>query len=433
MNIRTIVDCLACIGEILLVQYFFSSFVERRISKKMLICVNSALVLTYIVIMQIVTVEYFLFISSLAITIGLAFCYDFKWYAAIFFGIIISVISGLFELVVMQIVTLNGTEFRVINENIYAYIGGLISSKSLTFLLIVIIRKAGHKSFQSIKGMRFCELLLLPISTILISIISSYTMFIIGIPNSWKVFSIIAMCFLISSNVMIFYIIDTQYELISTKEKLKAGKVFLENQKQYYNDIFQSQQEVRRTRHDLKSIFIAIMNELGSGNTDQAINMIQRKLGEMEGYIDFSDKTDNVIDAVIHSKIKYAQNKQVVLNINKNTNQPIKIDNLDLAVLIANVLDNAIEAAAQVEENREVTFSMITENDNLLLLSKNPTINKISSGESLHTTKLDKKNHGFGVMSIQAIAKQYSGNCLYECIDGVFSSTIIVQNKQLGI
>lgn len=433
MNIRTIVDCLACIGEILLMQCFFSSFVERRVSKKMLVGVSSALILTYIVIMQIVTTEYILFVLSLAITIILAFCYDFKWYASIFFGIIISVISGLFELVVMQIVTLNGTEFRVINENIYAYIGGLISSKSLTFFLIVLIRKAGHKSFQSIKGMRFCELLLLPISTILISIVSSYVMFIKGIPNSWKLLSIIALFFLISSNVMIFYIIDTQYELISTKEKLKAGKAFLKNQKQYYNDIFQSQQEVRRTRHDLKSIFIAILSELDSGNTDQAINMIQRKLGEMENYIDFSGKTDNVIDAVIHSKILYAQNKQVVLRINKNINQPIKIDNLDLAVLIANVLDNAIEAAAQVEGSREVTFSMITDNDNLLLLTKNPTINKISSYENLHTTKFDKKNHGFGVMSIQAISKQYSGNYLYECVDGVFSSTIIIQNKQLGI
>jgi|GEM_PF-6547877 len=433
MIIRTVIECLACLSEILLALYFFSTFKEKRFSHKTMIGICLALLVIYIVIMQVTTIDYILFISSLVLTVGLAYCFNFKWYAATFFGIIISVISGLFELVIMQIVTLNGTDFRVINENIYAYIGGLISSKLLTFLLIVIIRKADHKSFQSIKGMRFGELLLLPVSTMLISIVSSDIMFVAGISNTWKTLSIIALFFLIISNVMIFYIVDTQYELISTKEKLKASKVFLENQKQYYNDIFQSQQEVRRTRHDLKNIFIAILNELNSGNSDEAARMIQCKLGELEHYIDFSDKTDNVIDAVIHSKMIYAKNQHVVLNVKKNIDQSIKIDNLDIAVLIASILDNAIEAAMQVEGAPEITFSIITDNDNILLLSQNPTINKIALDKELHTTKHDKKNHGFGVMSIQAITKRYSGSHLFECENGIFTSTTIMQNKQLGV
>lgn len=433
MIIRTIIDCLACIGEILLALYFFSSFKDLRVSRKALIGIGSVLFVVYMMIIQVINTDYILFIVSILITICLAFCYQFKWYTSIFLGIVISVISGLFELVIMQIITFNGTEFSVNNENIYVYIGGLSAAKLLTFLLIVTIRKADHKSFQSIKGMRFGQMLLLPISTVLISILSSRIMFAIEISNFWKLFYIVALFFLIIANVMIFYIIDNQYELISTKEKLKASKVFLENQRQYYSDIFQSQQDIRRMRHDLKNIFIAILNELNVENTEEAKSMIQRKLGELEQYIDFSDKSDNVIDAVIHTKMIYAKNKQVVLSVKKNIDQPIKIDNLDIAVLIANILDNAIEAAAQVKDKREVSFSMITDNENLILLSKNPTINNITSNDGLQTTKPDKKHHGFGVLSIQTISKQYSGSHLYECKEGVFSSTTILQNKRLGI
>lgn len=433
MIIRTTIDCIACMVEIILSLYFFSAFKERRVSKKTMMIFVSSLFIVYVLILELISVDYILFIYSIAITIALAFCYKFKWYESIFFGLIISVISGLSELVVMQIVTFNEIEFSITNNNIHAYLGGLISAKMLTFTLIVIIRKKSHRSFQSVKGMRFGELLLLPIATALISIVSSHIMFIIGITNFWKVIYVIALLFLIVSNVMTFYIIDTQYELISTKEKLKANKVLLENQKQYYNDIFQSQQEIRRVRHDLKSIFIAILNELNLGNKNEAVNMIQRELSELEQNIDFSGKTDNVIDAVIHSKILYAKNKQIVLCVKKNIDQPIKVDHLDLAILISNILDNSIEAASQVSGERKIFFSIITDNDNLIILCKNPTINKIISNENLSSTKMNKKDHGFGILSIQTISKKYSGSYLYDCDNGIFSSTTILHNMQLGI
>lgn len=68
----------------------------------------------------------------------------------------------------------------------------------------------------------------------------------------WKILTVFATAFLLAANVAIFYIVDRQYELISSKEKLKASQALLENQRQYYEDVFQSQQEIRKTRHDLK-------------------------------------------------------------------------------------------------------------------------------------------------------------------------------------
>ena len=120
------------------------------------------------------------------------------------------------------------------------------------------------------------------------------------------------------------------------------------------------------------------------------------------------------------------------MEIHKNIDRPIKIDHLDLTVLIANILDNAIEATTQVSGNRCISFSLITDNENIIILTQNPTVNNIETTH-LMTTKKDKKHHGFGLMSVKSIAQKYDGNYVFECADGIFTSTIVLLNHQIGI
>lgn len=431
-TIRVIIEYLSCFGEAALAMYFFSAFKERRFSIKKTLAIVLPVVCVYGTVLNFISAKNGVFLFSIAATLAIALCYSFRWYIAFFMTLILSVLSGLFELFVMQIVTFGG-EFDTVNANIYVYIGGLSASKMLTYLMILLIRKGEHKSFQSVKNMRFAGLMMLPCSTVIVSMICSHLMFIPEMSSFWRILSTTAILFLIISNIMIFNIVDEQYELISTKEKLKASKILLENEKQYYSDVFQSHQEIRKTRHDLKNIFIALLGELNSQNTDEAKRMIQNKIAEMEEYIDIEDDSDNVIDAIIHSKMLSAKEKKVKLVVRKSIDRPILIDHLDLAVLIANVLDNAIEAASQVPKRKNVTFNLITDNDNLILLAENSTINIIKSGQELKTTKNDKKYHGYGILSIQSVAKKYDGNYIFECENNVFTSTIVLINRQISI
>lgn len=231
---------------------------------------------------------------------------------------------------------------------------------------------------------------------------------------------------------MIFNIIDAQYELINIKEKLKMSQVLMQNQKQYYEDAFKSQQEIRKTRHDLKNIFIAVLGELNSGNIDATKSMLQNKLEEMEQYIYVDDNSDNVIDAVIHSKERDAEKCGVYVEVQKIINRDIAIDDLDLAVLIANLLDNAIEATSKIDGERRIDFSFITDNENLIIISRNPTKNVID-GEKLQTTKSDSSKHGFGIMSINSIAEKYNGSFVWNCKNSIFVATIILPNLRIGI
>ena len=50
-----------------------------------------------------------------------------------------------------------------------------------------------------------------------------------------------------------------------------------------------------------------MLGELNTGHIDETKLLIQNKLAEMEHYIDVSNSTNNMIDAVLYSKIIYAK------------------------------------------------------------------------------------------------------------------------------
>lgn len=429
MNIiRIIAEYGSCFLEIALSLYFFSSFRERRFSYKIIVPAMLGVGLIYGSFVNFFDKGNIIFIVSVLATIGAAFCYKFKWITAIIMALIFSVISGLSELIVMQIITLDGTSFNDAVSEFYVYIGTLFAAKTITFMVTLVIRKKKYKSFQSVTAKNFVWLLMLPCSTVAIAMIFSYTILKYGMNDFWGVILLLALMFLLVSNVMIFYIVDKQYELISTREKLKTSTVLLENQKQYYEDIFKSQQEIRKTRHDLKNIFIALQSALNSNDISQYKNIINRKLNEMEACINLSDDADNMVDSILYSKQKDAQAAGIKLEITKTIDQPVVIDYLDLAVLIANILDNAIEATKNIQGDRTIYFSMLTENDSIIVLAKNPTANKQIS-ENMKTTKKNKKKHGFGLLSIKSVAEKYNGNYFLEYENNQAVATAILNNN----
>ena len=80
----------------------------------------------------------------------------------------------------------------------------------------------------------------------------------------------------------------------------------------------------------------------------------------------------------------------------------------DLCSLLFNMLDNALEAAAQTEQG-EILCSMQIRRQYLAIRCENTysgTLRTDENGELL-TTKDDASDHGFGLMKMRAIAKKY--------------------------
>jgi len=105
----------------------------------------------------------------------------------------------------------------------------------------------------------------------------------------------------------------------------------------------------------------------------------------------------------------------------------VNFSDIDLAVLIGNAIDNAIEATVQVENEQEkiIEFSAKVNNSQLIISIINPT-DKDVDVLNLSTNKKDAYNHGFGVLTMMQIVQKYQGDVVFNYENKKFETIIYI-------
>lgn len=200
----------------------------------------------------------------------------------------------------------------------------------------------------------------------------------------------------------------------------------LETQARHYVMLSESNKELRRFRHDLKNLRIGMVNALASGDTKTALQMIEN------GEYSFNQATDplrrfdtgnGIVDAILGEKqIKAARtNSHIIFDgrIPQTAFSPT-----DLCVIFGNALDNAIEACERIPIDTEkvVSVSVNCNSGFAFIAISNPVAEKVVvHNNSIQTTKKDRSAHGFGLYSLQKIAKKYDGEVNISCEDHQFT------------
>lgn len=106
--------------------------------------------------------------------------------------------------------------------------------------------------------------------------------------------------------------------------------------------------------------------------------------------------------------------------------QLLSISETELCALLSNGLENAIEAAAQADDEqfKKVRISCQTHKDNLLIFIENSFTGKVAMEGGLPQSF--REGHGFGVKSMAMIAEKYNGYCSFEAKDEIFTLRIVL-------
>lgn len=100
----------------------------------------------------------------------------------------------------------------------------------------------------------------------------------------------------------------------------------------------------------------------------------------------------------------------------------------DMCTILSNLLDNAIEAAADTEQKGCICLTMRRINYFLLIKVINPCREDLkSSGGFPKTTKENKSLHGWGLRSVRDTVEKYSGTMDCTAENGVFTVKIMMQ------
>ena len=133
---------------------------------------------------------------------------------------------------------------------------------------------------------------------------------------------------------------------------------------------------------------------------------------------------NTILDCALSYKKKQAEASGIKVKIVSSGEVSWNISDADTVSVIFNIIDNAIEGAANIED-AFIHIDIFGGDISKLIVanSKNPLKEKDTY---LNTTKNDKRAHGFGKMVVKDIIGKYGGNVRYKEYDKCFLTEIIL-------
>lgn len=181
---------------------------------------------------------------------------------------------------------------------------------------------------------------------------------------------------------------------------------YLELEMERYNVHKEMDSETRRVRHDMKNHLLSIDMLLLEKEYDKAHEYISSITGEVEKLTPDIQTGNILADAILSDRKRKLEAKGGSLNLEGHLPKDTAIQNVDLCAILANAMDNALEAVSQLpEEKRKIYCEFKEQGDMIYICIKNPTDYDYKG----KTTKKDTKNHGFGLMNIRLAVEKYDG------------------------
>lgn len=214
--------------------------------------------------------------------------------------------------------------------------------------------------------------------------------------------------------VYVLYIRLTNSSIQLISEKMKNAAY--ENEKLEIKSVNDKYEQTAKIRHDIKNMLAPVLLRLDEGNIEAAKQSI-RKIVDIDLKSDkIFDTGNRLADAMIYKYKKYCDEHNVSLTI-KIRGTLAGIEEVDIAIVLSNMLDNAI-AAAEKCSNPEVRLQIepIADNVHICVINTCADVPVIRNGLPV-TTKDDKKLHGYGLSNVKEITEKYDGRFKFHCSD----------------
>ena len=199
---------------------------------------------------------------------------------------------------------------------------------------------------------------------------------------------------------------------------------------EYYNNLQQKTNEVRKIRHDFKDN-IDTVKLLVDENTEESIRLAKEILSSLDNSIKAAKipvYTDNlVVNTVVGAKADEANKAGITFNGAIDIPHELSFESIDLNCVFLNLLNNAIESCKKLPdgENKEITLKAAVKAGYLIIKTENPYISlDTDKSGKIKTSKTDKENHGFGMTLINDIAQKYDGTFETKTENGIFTAVL---------
>ncbi len=209
-------------------------------------------------------------------------------------------------------------------------------------------------------------------------------------------------------NVFTIILFEVSNKNAESKRKydLLQHQICLEREN--YQGMINASENLHKVKHDIKNHLIYIRKIIDSNDFCKAEEYIEKITNDMQDTEKYMVTGNRTLDYILSSKI--SENKNITFICAGECFSVLNyMDELDVAILFGNLLDNAIEALEnEAEKSIEIRISLFNSICNIHI--SNPFTKSILENNSkLKTTKKNSAEHGWGLRSVKSVVEKYSG------------------------
>lgn len=240
------------------------------------------------------------------------------------------------------------------------------------------------------------------------------------------ILSLTALACMVGVVVFIIYIKNANEKmeiLIETERNLK------QMQENYYTSLLEREENTRRYRHDMIGHLLCLDELSKSECAEETTHYIQNLMNNLFVIQKKCYVTGNkILDILLNYYLLQISNADI--SITGMCNCELNISDVDFCVIFSNIIQNAIEEIQRQDYGKKYFEMKIVQGTFYLEIEIRNSLLKINGHENdcqIKSKKTDKRNHGFGIKSIDEMVKKNRGTIKINQRDNEFSVLTVLR------
>lgn len=410
--IKIFINIIFCIIETSFITYFLEEFMSSRKIKFSLSITFLIMLMADLFITFFKTHFYIqLIVFVLCCEITLCFFYNGRFLKKTFATILITIVTIIPSLLTIYIISWTA------NINLIYFIENFDKLRVITNILIKIIQFSFINFILSyIKKDKYSIKMPFLLIYSLVMIISIFAAINLR-ENLLNGHIVTNLCVYIMIGIMVvdftlYIILHFMSEISQKNLDIEMKNMTIRQQQKDIENIIHEYYETLKIRHDMDKYInyaIALVEEKEYVKLKDYLSSFHKEhIGDTKTYI----KTENkMFNAIINKKLSEAESKgiKVTCNIYDTLYDFDGLEDLELCIIFSNLLDNAIEAEANVE-TPEIKLTIFRNAGYICFKLENLVLDNIlESNPEFKSTKSDNFVHGIGLKSVNELIDKHDG------------------------
>lgn len=292
----------------------------------------------------------------------------------------------------------------------------------IEIIMVIIICRFGSKEKDKKSDHMIFLLMAMPLVSVVLIVVDMFLL-AMGKYDNFNSGQFLRMAILlVIVNIAVFVILEKytdlmkhEMELVQDKAKLESDASLMEiaakNMKERLQLTESSMQKDRIMRHDRRHFEALLYQLLEEGNIEEAKKYLAERLAmEPQPVMKYCENT--TVNAAISHYMACAKMENIAMTVSANIPSGLSVNELELAIVISNLLENAINACRKLPETDRYLKLTAKYKIQLLLEIENSCDRKVALDEDGYPFSKDE-NHGIGTRSVLAFVNKTDSEICY--------------------